>query len=325
MAIQYDAQGRAINPITGQPMNSAGATQEPLPPGGVTITGSQPPAQSGSGGSGAANYLANPGAWIQQNYGDGYSQGAGAKTVMQGNGVTMTHNKMTPETHPWAFINPGQVDVNGKIYGNSAIRTPTGYQAGRQATDAERQASYSANNYFKNGGKGLDPRLMQGMTRTFAPGQKPGDQYRNQYGTYTQQHAIIDPARAAAGQDPWTEIRSSFSGKDQQGGAVNYGNQASQWGNRGPGLSGRAETQALAQALRGGNAAGLGQYSGTGAPPPTPPGTLPGNGALPGNGTLPGAGNSYIGLPPPGATPQRQAQQVPDWWKAIQQRRPGSV
>lgn len=261
--------------------------------------------------------------FIAQNYA-GYDPRGGVTTTM-GGGVdangrrmpTVTHTKRTPETHPWLFINPGEVDVNGRIYGEGTTRTDTGYTAGRQASDAERQASYAKNNFFTNGQKGMDPRLMAGMNRT----NPRSNQFTNQYGTYTRQHAYNDPARAAAGLDPWTEARSTFQGKDQQGAPINYSNQTSLWGNRGPGFQGGPHT-ALANALR--------NPTGGGTPPPStqpPPGSLPGGGTLPGNGTLPGAG-SQIGLPPGhdqfGGGGNKVPPSTPQWWQEMMARRPGA-
>lgn len=235
---------------------------ETVIPGGITVTGApqpaaQPPTQSPS-------YLADPDAWINQYYGDGYSRDAGATTIGSDGKTTISHTKMTPETHPWAFIGSNEADVNGRVYGSGTTRTGTGYTAGRQASEAERQASYDANNYYRNGNEGLDPALLEAMTRYITPGQTPGDQYTNQYGTYTQQHAIIDERRKALGLDPWVEVASQFSGVDQQGNPVNYTNQDSLWGNRGPGMQVSRET---AKALGYGGGGGASGYGG-----PTPEG-----------------------------------------------------
>lgn len=251
------------------------------------------------------SYLLDPEAWIQQNYGEGYSN-EGVKTVGSNGGVTITHNKRTPETHPWLFIDPTQADVNGRIYDTGPVQSGTGISAGRQASDAERQASYASNNYYKNGGKGLDPALMRGMTRYITPGQTPGNTYRNQYGQYTQQHARYDDARARAGLDPWVREASRFSGKDQQGNALNYINARSgQWGDSTTG--GASFPGVGSTGVQGPNYAGLpsgfSQLFGgpnTGATPPQTGGAGVGSGG--GQPPVKGGGNqqhatSYIGMP----------------------------
>lgn len=219
-----------------------GVTETTIP-GGVSMTGAQPaqqPAQQNT--QQPTSYTTNPDAWVNQYY-EGYDPNAGLTTIGSNGSTTISHKKTSPETHPWLYINPGEVDVNGRIYHNSDgsplnyAQTGTGYTAGRQATEQERQASYDSNNYFKTG-EGLDPRLLEAMTRYITPGQTPGNEFSNQFGKYTQQHAIMDPNRIALGLDPWVEIASRFSGTDQEGNPVNYNNSSSLWGNRGPGFHG---------------------------------------------------------------------------------------
>jgi len=249
-----------------------------------------------------------------------YDPNGGVVTSKTSGGMTFSNKKMTPETNPWAFINPGEVDVNGRINGQVPSRTGTGYESGRSASPEEIAASTAKNNYFKNGGKGLDPRLMAGMKRN----DFRSNQYRNQYGTYNQQHATIDQARKAQGLDPWMEQRSSFQGKGLDGKPVNYANQGSVWGNRGPGGFGDFANP-ISQALR--NPAAGGGSPPPAAPPSAPPGTLPGNGSLPGGPPSAGpVGGNYIGLPPgnsqpggPGKVPPSMAQ----WWQQMMARRPG--
>lgn len=246
-----------------------------------------------------ASYLQDPEAWILENYGAEYLNG-GVKTVGSNGGTTITHNKRTPETHPWLFIDPTQADVNGRIYDTGPVQSGTGISAGRQATDAERQASYASNNYYKNGGKGLDPALMRDMTRYITPGQTPGNQFRNQYGTYTQQHARFDQARADAGLDPWVREASRYSGKDQQGNSLNYVNaKPGQWGDSTTGASsfpgvGSAGVQGPSYA---GLPSGFGNLFGgpnTGGQPPASGGQQP----VKGGGNQQHATN-YIGMPAP--------------------------
>lgn len=253
----------------------------------------------------ATSYLQDPEAWIRENYPE-YLGTQGVQTVGSNGGTTITHNKRTPETHPWLFIDPTQADVNGRIYDTGPVQSGTGISAGRQATDAERKASYDSNNYYRNGGRGLDPSLMQGMTRYITPGQRPGNTYRNQYGTYTQQHARFDQARADAGLDPWVREASRYSGRDQQGNALDYVNARSgQWGDsttgsssfpgigstgvQGPNYLGLPSGRSLYGANTGG---GSTPTSGGGQPPATGGGQPP----------VKGGGNqqhatSYIGMP----------------------------
>lgn len=273
--------------------------------------------------------------WIAQNY-PGYDPNGGVTTVM-GGGVdpvtgrrqpTMTHTGSTPETHPWMYGNDTDVDINGKVYYNpdgTAITQSTGqgWNAGRVASDAERLASNTSKNYFLNGGKGLDPNLMKGMTTT----DPRGDRFRNQYGTYMRQRSIIDPARKAAGLDPWVERASSFSGRDMQGKPLDWTNTRGVWGNRGPGFQGgqsQSLSSILSQALRNRSTSSNGV-----TPPPAGGTSTPGGGTLPGNGSLPGTG-TQIGLPPGhssfgGAGGEKQPGSTPQWWLDMQQRMPGKT
>ena len=263
-----------------------------------------------------ANYSTDPNAWVAENYGPGYSADGGVKKVMGGkNGITMTHTRSTPETHPWLYMNSDQADTNGIIYGDSATRTDTGYEGGRMASPSERQASYDSNNYYRNGGQGLDPALMQGMTQYGTRGKD----FSNQYGTYTAQHATIDQARNRAGLDPWMEQASRFSGRNQQGAPTNYQNQSGVWGNRGPGFQGGQVglNSPLSSALRQGQQPPRGGVR----PPTTPVGTQP----PPSGGNKP-PGN-FIGLPkqPFGSSTQSRPQGAPNWWQQMQQRMPGQA
>jgi len=181
MAFQTNDQGQQLNPLTGKPLYTppkstlGPTTQTP----GITASVTNPTAQTPGVPQNynqpqptGASYLANPTAWIRENYGAQYlnadgTMNRGVKTVRTGaNGISMTSYRKTPETHPWEFMGNQQADVNGQIYGEGpGVNTGTGYEGGRQASAAERQASYDSNNYYRNGNQGLDPGLMSGMTR----------------------------------------------------------------------------------------------------------------------------------------------------------------
>jgi hypothetical protein len=225
-----------------------------------------------------ANYLSNPDAWILANYGPGYSQDGGVTSIgTSANGgrqpITMTNKKMTPETHPWAFGGTGDVDVNGIIYGNN-----TGEM--RQASDAERKASYDSRNFNRNGGKGLDPALMKGMTRRMGQG---NNTYGNEFGRYTQQRETYNPITKK-----WTQHPSTFTGKDAQGNDVN-------WANTAPGQYGDGSVRTPNFADSGFNL-----YGGGGAGGPAPAG---GGGGVPGGPVPLPPGNGPVGPKPTPNTP----------------------
>jgi hypothetical protein len=236
MAWQLDAQGREINPMTGLPFEQRAAQVDMNT--GQMQTDAQANTQYDASGSSKD--------WIDQNMA-GYGFGGGVQTVT-GGGIdpatgrtrpTMSHTAMTPETHPWAFGGPrgvAPVDPKGMSFYNAdgsqvgGQMTSSGYTGGRQVSPEEQKAYFDSINYFKNGGVGLDPRLMAGMTRT-DPMSKT---YSNQYGTYTGQQKVYDEKRAAAGLNPWVEKPSSFSGTGLDGKQVNYTNSFGEWGSGNP-------------------------------------------------------------------------------------------
>jgi hypothetical protein len=218
-------------------------------------------------------------AWVDKYYGPGYTaDGSGGVQSVGSNGqVTMTHNKRTPETHPWLFINPGEVDVNGQIYDNAS-------RTSRTATEAERVASHARNSYNTNPTGRLDPSLMRGMTRTMG---QNNDTFRNKYGQYTQHNETYDPVTKK-----WTKNPSRFSGKDAQGKAVNWANTRA--GQYGDGSVRTPDFANLGFNIYGKNSgSGSGSRPGGGAPGGPVP-LPPGNGPQP----LPGA-SPYIGMPAP--------------------------
>lgn len=269
-------------------------------------------------------------AWIDQ-YFPGYDVNGGVTTVT-GGGVdpvtgrkrpTITHTGSTPETDPWAYS--ANVDPSGRVYNNpdgSPIieYTGKGWNAGRQVTPEQMKADYAKYNYFQNGGKGLDPRLMKGMTTN----DPRGNSFRNQYGTYTRQHAFNDPARKAAGLDPWTEVTSRFQGVGMDGKPINHTNPFGVWGNRGPGFQG-GQTQPpssyLSLALR--NQGGSSQPAG-GTPPPA---NSQQSASQPQAG---GGAPRYLGVPSGHdsfgkGSGANQTASVPQWWQQMMANKPGQA
>lgn len=189
--------------------------------------------------TGTPNYSTDPEGWILANYGPEYLNPDGSrisgpsKTVTNDQGITFTSGRATPETHPWLYPENGvgttNKDYSKPIYpdeGRPGFVTPT------PLSPEEAQAKRDEQNFFRNGGQGLDPRLMAGMIMS-------GDRNTasNQYGTYSMD-------RGVSPDNPWGK-NSSFSGS-----GVNY--TRDHWGNRDP-LSGNLFGQKSMEGLAASN------------------------------------------------------------------------
>lgn len=132
--------------------------------------------------------------------------------------------RTTPETHPWRYDTTGTDPVTGRIFGldGSASLRATGNPRPTQfLTPEELEAFQDSLNYFENGGQGVDPTLLRGMTRSDPGPTDPRtgvrvNQYTNQYGTYTTAGWDVDPSGRVTFRGP------SFVGVDQNGNPVNY-------------------------------------------------------------------------------------------------------
>src|SRR3990167_8073566 len=103
------------------------------------------------------DFSTDPAGFVKYYYGseylnpDGtYNKGIAFTTGTGGNAPSITAYKQTPETHPWLYIKPGEVDIDSRIYGADpdVYRTPQGGLIVPRVGEEQRQASYDQNNYF---------------------------------------------------------------------------------------------------------------------------------------------------------------------------------
>lgn len=226
-------------------------------------------------------------------------------------GVNVRGGRATPETHPWLFPEGQKDPMAGKDYGAATFNTnKPGFPdiPGMSWADSQKQAQ--SQNWFQNGNQGLDPRLMQGMTR-----QGPGNTFGNQFGTYQTSRIGMNPQTGQA-----QFFGSQFNGVDQEGNAVSHQGRVPY----GAKFQEAVQNIASRMARNGGPSGGVGGSRPPGGSPT--PGQVPGNGGLPGNGTLPG---QFIGLP--GGLPpwlqnaMGQGRQAPDWWNNIRNQAQGGM
>ncbi len=154
---------------------------------------------------------------------------SGFKTIYNQGGSTnpngsispqITHNRTSPETHPWLYPQ-GQLDpMAGKNYAE-ADWAPGGVAQGfpeiPRMSWQDRQAAADSQNFFKTG-EGVDPNLLAGMLRV-NPRTGPDanrDVFSNQFGRFQM------PGWETDSRGNVEFFGSNFQGQDQQGNAVNY-------------------------------------------------------------------------------------------------------
>lgn len=153
--------------------------------------------------------------WIVQNYGkewlkpDGTAPDEAIWTYTGGENGEPRIGSVTGINYlPWNDKN-NQYDVNGQDYSRPQYDNGPGLPSGGyKGTEAEIQADRDANNYYRNGGKGMNPAMLASLANVNQQGGLKGLQ-RDSY--TLPDGSVYNVGRGVTKADPWG-VNASFNG-----------------------------------------------------------------------------------------------------------------